>query len=72
MIGRTFHSGEPTVELDVTRADDYLEAVCEVVAEVCVPIRVDETVVGALNVESTHRPRRPRRSGARALRGAPV
>lgn len=53
VIGRTFQSGEPSVELDVSRAPDYLEAVGGVVAEVCVPVRVGDRLVGALNVEST-------------------
>ena len=53
VIGRTFYTGEPTVELDVASHPDYLAAVQEVVAEVCVPVRVDGRVVGVLHVEST-------------------
>lgn len=53
VIGRTFQSGEPTVELDVSGHPDYLAAVEEVVAEICVPVRVLGKIVGVLNVEST-------------------
>src|SRR4051812_8288516 len=52
VIGRTFRTGEPTVELDVRGSIDYLEAAVEVAAEICVPIRLDGAVVGAINVES--------------------
>jgi diguanylate cyclase (GGDEF)-like protein len=52
VIGRTFRTGEPAVELDVAGAADYLEAAVEVAAEICVPIRAGGILVGALNVES--------------------
>src|SRR4051794_5604351 len=55
VIGRTFRTGEPAVELDVAKTADYLEAAVEVAAEICVPIRIGGTVVGALNVESPQR-----------------
>ncbi len=52
ITGRTYRTGcEHHVE-DVRRADDYLEAIPGVVAELCVPLVSDEVVVGALNVES--------------------
>ena len=37
---------------DVTCVDGYLEAIPGVVAEACVPIRVGDRVVGALNIDS--------------------
>ncbi|MDP9384782.1 MAG: diguanylate cyclase [Actinomycetota bacterium] len=52
VIGRTWATGEPTVALDVTASEDYLEAAPAVVAEVCIPVRVGGRVVGALNAES--------------------
>jgi diguanylate cyclase (GGDEF)-like protein len=52
ITGRTFRTGiEHHVE-DVRQAEDYLEAIPGVVAELCVPLVADGTVVGALNVES--------------------
>ena len=53
VIGRTFQSGKATVELDVAHTPDYLAAVERVASEICVPIRMGDRLVGALNVEST-------------------
>ena len=52
VIGRTFRTGAPTIELDVASSVDYLEAANEVAAEICVPIHLDGAVVGVINVES--------------------
>jgi diguanylate cyclase (GGDEF)-like protein len=53
LIGRTFRTGEPSIELDVRASADYLEAAPDVVSEVCVPIRLGQRIVGCLNVESS-------------------
>ena len=52
VIGRTFASGEPAVISNPSSLDGYLEAIPGVRSEVCVPIRLDGRVIGALNVES--------------------
>ncbi len=52
VIGRTWETGKPTIALDVSTTEDYLETAPAVVAEICVPIRVAGKVVGALNAES--------------------
>jgi diguanylate cyclase (GGDEF)-like protein len=52
VIGRTFVSGRPTVVSDASKSSEYLEAVPGVHAEVCVPIRLEGRLAGALNVES--------------------
>jgi diguanylate cyclase (GGDEF)-like protein len=56
LIGRTFRTGEPAIELDVRATSDYLEAAPDVVSELCVPIRLGTRIVGCLNVESASRP----------------
>lgn len=53
IIGRTFRTGEPTVEHDVTRSPDFVEIIGDVIAEVCSPVRCDGEVVGVVNLEST-------------------
>jgi hypothetical protein len=74
VIGRTFRTGETTLVEEVAGSRDYLLAVASVVAEVCVPLRVDGRVRGVLNAES---PTAPGESGvgevercARMLSGA--
>jgi diguanylate cyclase (GGDEF)-like protein len=52
LVGRTFRTGEPSVELDARGSADYLEAAPDVISEVCVPIRLGDRVVGCLNVET--------------------
>ncbi len=52
ITGRTFRTGERVMLDDAAAADDYLEAIPGVVSEACEPIRVDDAVVGALNIES--------------------
>ena len=52
VIGRTFVSGHPTVVEDASKSSEYLEAVPGAHAEVCVPIRLEGRLAGALNVES--------------------
>ena len=54
VIGATFGGGRPTVLTNTSSADGYLEAVPGVRSEVCVPIRLGDHVIGALNVESAH------------------
>lgn len=52
VIGRCFSSGETVEVRAVHQSKDYLAAVPDVRAEVCVPLRIDGLVVGALNLES--------------------
>ena len=52
VIGATFTAGRPSIVRDISGANGYLEAVAGVRSEVCVPIRIGERVIGALNVES--------------------
>lgn len=55
VIGRTFASGTRTMLRDVANDEHYLPAAPDVVDELSVPLVVDGTTVGVLNVESTSR-----------------
>lgn len=52
ITGRTFRTGRKVTLEDRDADADYLEAIPGVVAEACVPIHMDDVVVGALNIES--------------------
>ena len=52
ITGRTFRTGSQVTLEDRDADADYLEAIPGVVAEACEPIRMDDVVVGALNIES--------------------
>ncbi len=52
IIGRTFRTGETTEVIDTVGHPDFLPSVPSVVAELCVPLRIDGRVVGVLNCES--------------------
>ncbi len=52
ITGRTWKTGRPIVVPDVAKNPAYLEAIPGVVSEICVPIIVSGSPVGALNVES--------------------
>lgn len=52
VIGRTWATGEPSVELDISQTEHYLEAASGIAAEICHPIAFAGRTVGALNVES--------------------
>lgn len=52
VIGRTFASGRRTLIRGVSSHADYLEAAPAVQDELCIPLVVHGTVVGALNAES--------------------
>ena len=52
ITGRTWKTGRPIVVPDVSKNPAYLEAIPGVVSEICVPITVGDSAVGALNVES--------------------
>jgi diguanylate cyclase (GGDEF)-like protein len=52
ITGRVWATGEPIQVDDVTSSHEYLEAAPGVVAEICVPVTVDEVVIGALNLDS--------------------
>ncbi len=53
VIGRAFRTGEPQLVPDVSRDPDYLEASPLVRAELAIPIRLHEGVLGVLNLESS-------------------
>ena len=52
VIGRTFREGKPVVIDDVAQHAEYLGLVDSVKAEIGMPIRIGEKVVGVVNVES--------------------
>jgi PAS domain S-box-containing protein len=53
ITGRAAETGEPVLVNDVNLASDYVELRPEVKAEISVPIRYAQSVVGVLNLEST-------------------
>jgi EAL domain-containing protein (putative c-di-GMP-specific phosphodiesterase class I) len=52
ITGKTWKDGHPVVVDNIRTHADYLEAIPGVVAEMCVPVMIEGTSVGALNVES--------------------
>jgi putative methionine-R-sulfoxide reductase with GAF domain len=52
ITGKTWKDGHPVVVDNIRTHADYLEAIPGVVAEMCVPVMIEGTPVGALNVES--------------------
>jgi diguanylate cyclase (GGDEF)-like protein len=52
ITGRVWATAKPIVVDEVASSADYLEAVPGVVAEICVPVTVDGSTAGALNVDS--------------------
>lgn len=53
IIGRVVRTGVPVVLDDVRREPEFVAAIPGLVAEACVPVRVNGQVVGAISVEST-------------------
>ena len=53
LTGRAAETGKPVLVNDVSQASDYVELRPEVKAEISVPIRYAQSVVGVLNLEST-------------------
>ena len=52
ITGKAVLLGKPLRYGDVTQEPDYIEIASEVRSELCVPIRVNERIIGVLNVES--------------------
>lgn len=52
VMSRTVLSGKPTLVADVRSDPDFIGAVPNIVSEVCVPLRDQDRVIGALNIES--------------------
>jgi diguanylate cyclase (GGDEF)-like protein len=52
IIGRTFREGVATEVSDTSAHPDFLPSIPSVVAELCVPLRAGQRVVGVLNAES--------------------
>jgi len=52
VLGSTLQTGETVVLRDIEGHPDYIRAVPQVVAEMCVPLRHDARVCGVLNVET--------------------
>jgi diguanylate cyclase (GGDEF)-like protein len=53
-ISRTILSERPALVTDVSADPDFLGAIDGVVSEICVPLRDEGKVIGALNIESRH------------------
>jgi diguanylate cyclase (GGDEF)-like protein len=51
VLGKVVRTGQPVLLKDVHQDPDFLEAIPNVVSEVCVPIFDGKTVVGAFNIE---------------------
>lgn len=52
VVGRAIRTGEPQLVLDVRQDPDYFGVLEEVVAELAVPIRFQDRVLGAINYEA--------------------
>ena len=52
VVGRAIRTGEPQLVLDVREDPDYFGVLEEVVAELAVPIRFQDRVLGAINYEA--------------------
>ncbi|HAW51739.1 MAG TPA: hypothetical protein DCX54_05330, partial [Flavobacteriales bacterium] len=52
VIGKVITSGKPIRLGDVTQEPAYVEATQGVQSELCVPIKIQDRVIGALNIES--------------------
>ena len=52
ILGRTFASGQVSVNRDVSDCEYYLEITPQVKAEICAPVAAGGDIVGVLNVES--------------------
>jgi len=55
IVGRAVRNGAPEVVNDVKADPDYVGIVPETRAELVVPLRVGDKVIGAINLESPHR-----------------
>jgi diguanylate cyclase (GGDEF)-like protein len=53
VLGRTVRSRQPQFILDVSTDPDFLRAAYDVQSEICVPLLQEQTVLGALNIESS-------------------
>jgi len=53
VTGRTIRSGQAQFVRDVLNDPDYIEVGTGVTCEICVPVTLDGSVVGTLNIEST-------------------
>lgn len=53
IIGRVVATGTPVVLDDVSKNPEFIAAIPGLAAEVCVPVRLEGTVIGAVNVECT-------------------
>lgn len=55
MSGRAFTTGSPVVAPDITKEPSFVPAVEGIRSAVAVPLRVGGRIIGALDVESSHR-----------------
>ena len=53
VISRTILSGRATLIADVRSDPDFIGVMDNIVSEICVPLRDQDRVIGALNIEST-------------------
>lgn len=52
VTGRVARTGEAVLLTDATSDPDFLEATPQTTSEICIPLIVDSTIVGILNIES--------------------
>ena len=52
VIGRTFRTGEATELSDASTDDEFIVSIPSVVAEICVPLRAGDRVIGVINADS--------------------
>ena len=52
VIGRTFRTGQATELSDTTADGEFIVSIPSVVAEICVPLRAGDRVIGVINAES--------------------
>ncbi len=52
VLGRTIRTGQPVLIDDIREDPDFIAADPAIVAEICVPLKVEGSVVGVINAES--------------------
>jgi putative methionine-R-sulfoxide reductase with GAF domain len=52
LIGKAYETGDTIMVNDISKINDYFNAVSETKSEICVPIKFDNHIIGVINSES--------------------